>query len=378
MAVYNKYSSLHFAKHCYDYERPILEFRVGLSMKEREEWKQKITAKMKELMKFPENMYETPVVNLLLSRQRDTYRIEKYEISTEPNLWATFLVLIPNEASYDHKLPGVLCCPGTAWEKEHLCGEDFCDLEYEETPARDRPARSKHGLNTMALQYCRSGMVAIACEDMGVGEQASDDVKASDVDQLLLGQGRHMMGITVEMRLGLLKWMKEQPFVDRERLAVSGHSLGVNSALRVALLDEDVKAFVYNDCLIRWREMVSAICPPDSIGISYWQMYPEGWKWFEEADLLAAYAPRKLFITEGGRTEHLEKLAKVYDEYGASGNFRYDYYREYRDPANRKYDYVPHKKGMTASEMYEYSNVVPLKHYFKGETAVPWLVDALK
>ena len=95
MATYNKYSSLHFAKHCYDYERPILEFREESSLKEREAWKQKITAKMKEFMRFPENMYETPVVNLLLSRQRGTYRIEKYEISTEPNLWTTFLVLIP-------------------------------------------------------------------------------------------------------------------------------------------------------------------------------------------------------------------------------------------------------------------------------------------
>jgi len=378
MTKENKYSSLHFVKHFYDYERPILECREGITIKEREEWKQKITDIMKEHMGFPENMYETPVVNLLLSKQRDTYRIEKYEISTEPNLWTTFLVLIPNEASQENKLPGVLCCPGTCWEKEALCGEDFCDLEYEETPTRDRPARSKHGLNTMALQYCRSGMVAIACEDMGVGEQASDDLRASDVDQLLLGQGRHMMGITVEIRLGLLKWLKAQPFVNRERIAVSGHSLGVNSALRVALLDEDVKAFVFNDCLVRWREMISATCPPEKIGTSFWQMYPESWKLFEEEDLLAAYAPRKLFVTEGGRTEHLEKLARVYAEYGASGNFRYDHYPEYRDPANRKYDYVPYEKEMTIAKMYEYSNVTPMKHYFKGDTAVPWLVDALK
>ena len=329
-------------------------------------------------MGFPENMYDTPVVNLLLSKQRDTYRIEKYEISTEPNLWTTFLVLIPNEASQENKLPGVLCCPGTAWEKEHLCGEDFRDLEYEEIPAAQRAPRIYHGLNAMALEYCRSGMVAIACEDIAIGEQSSAEITSSAVDQLLLGQGRHMMGITVEIRLSLLKWLKTLPFVDRERLAVSGHSLGVNSALRVALLDEDVKAFVYNDCLVRWREMVSAICPPNSIGTSYWQMYPEGWKWFEEADLLAAYAPRKLFITEGGRTEHLEKLAKLYEEYGASGNFRYDHYREYRDPANRKYDYVPYEKGMTVAKMNEYSNLPPQRHYFKGETAVPWLADALK
>jgi len=378
MEKYNKYSTLHFARHFYTHKTPALMYREGMQPDERETWKQSLIAKMKELMRFSSDLYETPIVNLLLTKQRDTYRIEKYEISTEPDLWTTFLVLIPNSAAPENKVPGVLCCPGTCWEKEHLCGEDFCDLEYTETPTRDRPPRRYHGLNAMALQYCRSGMVAIACEDMGVGEQASDELRASDVDQLLLGQGRHMMGITVGLRLGLLKWLKALPFVNRDRIAVSGHSLGVGSALYAALLDNDVKAFVYNDALGNEGPRVAATCPPESLGFSFWQMYPEGWKWYSMSDLLAAYAPRKLFITEGGRTEYLEQLARIYDEYGAPENFRYTYYREFRDPANRKYDDKPLEQGMSIEQYFAYCNVSPDKHYFKGEDAVPWMAEMLK
>ena len=37
-----------------------------------------------------------PEVRFLYSRQRDGYRVEKYEISPEPELWVPFLLLVPD------------------------------------------------------------------------------------------------------------------------------------------------------------------------------------------------------------------------------------------------------------------------------------------
>ena len=390
------YVSADYAKIFYDRQDPKLKYREGMSPDERAAWKQAVTARLKQLMAFSDDLYETPAVNLLLSKQRDTYRIEKYEISTEPGLWMTFLVMIPNEASAENRLPAVLCCPDDHGEKEHLCGEEFCDLEYELTPAENRVPRRFIYANMQALHYCRSGMIAVACEDLCVGEHASR-VSEEDIYKMLLGLGRHMMGVTVEVRLGIMKWLKALPFVDRDRLAVSGNAHGADSALYAALLDEDVKALLYNDSLHDWKRMISSACPPkrtdascreafDGVCVTapvqfvlpYCRMYPGRWEWYTQTDLLAAYAPRKLFITEGGRTENLETLARVYAECGAAGNFRFDYFPEYRDPENRKYDHLPFPKSMTTEEYRAYCNMIPGKQFFKYLSAVPWMAEALK
>ena len=44
-------------------------------------WKEQVREKAYELMQFPEDAYEKPEVRFLFSRQRDGYRVEKYEIS---------------------------------------------------------------------------------------------------------------------------------------------------------------------------------------------------------------------------------------------------------------------------------------------------------
>ena len=47
------------------------------------------------------------------------------------------------------------------------------------------------------------------------------------------------------------------------------------------------------------------------------------------------------------------------------------------EPVRRIYDGAPLHKGMTGNEYLDYSNVVAEKHFFKFETAVPWLLEAL-
>lgn len=373
----SKYISENFAKAFFDKGEPVLSYQKGMSGEERREWKRKLKAKVTELMAFPDTMYDTPVVNKLLSKQRDGYRIEKYEISPEPDFWMTFFVLIPDTASPEYKTPGVLCMPGTKWTKEALCGEDFSDLDYEPAQPPIGIGHRYYYANMQAVHFARKGMTALACEDICVGEHAGS-MEPVQVEKLLIGQGRSMMGVTVEIRLAMMKWLKSQPFVDRDRLAISAHSLGVDSGMLMATLDEDIKAFVYNDFICDWRKRVAAICPPEKVPTTSWHMYSGMWKWFSYPDLLAAFAPRKLFITEGGRTEYLEMVANSYAECNASENFRYDYYRKFADPSKRVGDFAPLPAGISGSEYLELCNVDSPKHFFKFETAVPWLEEALK
>ena len=371
-----KYATESFAKAFYLSGRPPLAYRKGRTPEERRQWQEALRSKVRELMAFSDAMYEVPVVNRLLTKQRDGYRIEKYEISTEPGLWMTFFLLVPDGAGPERKTPGVLCLPGTTWTKEELAGEEFSDLDYE-------PAQPIHGLghhypyaNMQALHFVRRGMTALACEDLCVGEHAGT-LDVGEIEKLLWALGRSVMGVTVEVRLAMLGWLKNLPFVDRERIAISGHSLGVDSGMLVSLLDEDVRAFVYNDYICDWRARVGAMCPPSPVPTAPWHRYPGMWRWFSYPDLLAAFAPRKLFITEGGRTEYLDMVRESYAECGHPENFRFDYYREFRDPQKRKGDLAPLPTGITGEEYMEICNVAPEKHFYKFEAAVPWLADAL-
>lgn len=372
-----KYETENFVKDFFDRGELPLAYRRGMSDEARGKWRQDLKNKVTELMAFPETMYEKPVVNFLLSKQRDGYRVEKYEISPEPNLWMSFLLLVPDGADAGHKTAGVLCLPGTAWTKEALAGEDFCDLDYEPAQPPIGIGHRYYYANMQAVHYARRGITALACEDICVGEHKGV-FERRDVERMLIGMGRSFMGLTVELRLAMLKWFKTLPFVDAGRLGISAHSLGVDSSMLLTMLDEDIKAFVYNDFICDWKKRIAAICPTSPVPGTEWHMYSGMWRWFSYPDLLAAFAPRKLYITEGGRTEYLQMVADSYAECGATENFRYDYYRKFSDPAKRIGDQAPLPQGISGEEYLEICNVDAPKHFFKFEMAVPWMEEALK
>ena len=373
----NKFATDHFVKSLYA-KRPLpLAYRPGMTDEERAAWKAALKEKVVEMLAFSEDRYEEPIVNLLARKDRGSYILEKYEISPEPELWMSFLMLIPKEASEENKTPGVVCTPGTLWRKECLAGEEFFDLEYEPAQPPNGLSHRYYYANAMAQHYVRHGITAIACDDLVSGEHRGH-LSPADVEHLLLAQGRSLMGLTVELRLAIMQFLKTRPFVDKERLAISGHSLGVDSAMHVVLLDEDVKAFVYNDFICDWQERILNICPPETAPVNSWHLDPGVHRYFTYPDLLAAFAPRKLFITEGGKTEYLEGLRAVYAELGAEDCYRYDYYPDYAAPASRHHEEEKLHPEMTHAEYFEYCNVVPEKHFFKFEAAAPWLAEALR
>lgn len=373
------YQTLNYLRYLLKKE-PELAFKTEMTADEFPIWQKKVKDKAKELMGLNEFVYDRPICNLIRSRQRDGYRVEKYEISSEEGLWNTMLVLIPDGVSETNRAPGVLCMPGSTWTKEQLAGEEFMDLDYE--PAQQNGNHRYYYANCQALHYVRRGFVAIACDDFFAGEtQYTENIYRTweEASKILICMGRSMLSITVGMRLAQLKWLKACPFVDEKRIGMTAHSLGVEAAMLAGMLDEDVQAFVFNDFLSDSKQRILACSPPELIGtyISAYKEYMGCFRYFTYPDLLAAFAPRKLLICEGGVTELLDKVSKAYETAGAKQAFKYHYYREYADPASRKHDYEPLPTEIPMSEYFEYANVVPDKHFFKFELAVPWLDKAL-
>ncbi len=373
----DKYNVDNFAKSLY-LEDPEFTYRPGMSEDERHHWKLSLKKRLYERMDFSKKRYDEPIVNLLLSERRGFYRIEKYELSPEPNLWVTFFALIPDTATEENKAPGVLTAPGYGWHKEALAGEEFADLDY--YPPQSGDFHRYFFANAQALHYVKEGMVSIACEDLGYGEHGTDfrgPYILDDIGKMLYVHGRSLLGLTVEIRLAILQWLKTRPFVDRSKIAVSGHSLGVDSCEILCNLDDDVAAFVYNDLVCDMSKRLLYTSPPAHFYPLFFHMYYGIYSCSSNVDLLKAFAPKPLLVTEGGRTEELEKIKAAYKDFGAEDNFTYYYYRQYSDPKDRIYDSVPFHEGMTREEYFEYCNVVPEYHYFKWKEAVPWLNKAL-
>lgn len=372
-------SSLAFCHYLLANHQPRLAYDEKLPREALEDWRAQVREKLTELMGFPQETKQPPPRRLHITT-RNGYRLEKWEAYPEQGSVVPLLILIPDGVSAAQPGPAVMCFPGSASTKELLAGEPELNPQQ---PANRHPERNK-----MALWYVRAGLIAVVMENPGTGELAEGpDLQASTgrgreklATELIL-LGRNYVGLSVYQKLHVLHWLRTLDFVDPERIAVSGHSLGTEPAMVMAVLDQRIRALVFNDFLCHTLTRYAAIGRPDDgqwkPTTPLWHLIPGFQQWFDFPDLLAAVAPRPLLITEGGLTAQLERVASAYDTLGARNNYAYHYYPKYADPEDRLHDYEAVPQGLAMQEFFEYANVDAPNHCFKENLAVPWLCEVL-
>ena len=243
----------------------------------------------------------------------------------------------------------------------------------------------------MALQYVQAGFIAVVAENPGVGELDECPVGApknvnSGRDKLcaeLIALGRNYVGLSVFQKLHILDWLCGQSWLDTSCIAVSGHSLGTEPAMMMAVLDDRIGALVFNDYLTHNRSLYASAGKQlkrwSHQASPLWHVIPGMLAEFDFPDLLAALAPTPLLITEGGPEALLRRVAGAYELASAGTNFEYHYYPMYSQAADRTSDGVwPPPVGMTDDEWMRFANVDAPSHCFHGDVAVPWLTRALR
>ena len=131
----------------------------------------------------------------------------------------------------------------------------------------------------------------------------------------LIDSGRDYIALSVFQKRQILEWLRAQPFVDADRIALSGHSLGTEPLLVMAVLDPHIQAMVWNDFLCPNIERAKVSTKPNKSGVrppANWlgHCVPDLWEWFDYPDLVAAFAPRPLILTEGGPTHSLNLVSE--------------------------------------------------------------------
>ncbi len=347
--------------------RPKLAFDPTMKPGDFDAWREAVRDKLRELLGIPDADKQPPPKRLS-TQQREGYRLEKWEAYPEPFSVVPFLVLVPDGVSASSPAPAAMCFPGSSSSKESLAGE----LEVD-----GKRSTHRHRLrNRMAREYTQKGIVTVAVDNPGTCE-LKDSIRSGRYELSIHGMwvGRPYEGISVFQKLCILAWLKRQPYVDAQRIATSGHSLGAKPALILGLLDPAIRAVVWNDGLGNWRRR-AVVTNLERIGS--FQYVPGMLTWFDYVDLHASMAPRPLLIAEGGRTEYLDYVRQAYELLGAAGQFKATYYPKYADPKQRRYDHVAVPEGLTMKEYYPHANVDAPDHSFRGNVAVPWLTGILQ
>ncbi|MCX7887411.1 MAG: alpha/beta hydrolase family protein [Verrucomicrobiae bacterium] len=347
--------------------RPQLEFRADMTRQEFALWQTQVREKLAELMAFPE-VPPQPEPKRIWARQRDGYRLERWEAYPEPFCVVPFYLLVPDGVSQRSPAPAVLCFPGSTGSKEALAGEP----ELGQTTIPNDP---KWLDNRMAYHYARRGMIAVAFDSPATNELAGAPGEPAPNRNILslyaVWMGRSYEAISVFQKAHVLHWLARQPFVDAGRIAVSGHSLGAKPAdLLAVLYPQLIRAVVHNDFVCHWQERAVALNLYDP---GAHQVVPGLLRWFDYTDLQAALAPRPLLFTEGGRAKHIAKIRRAYELCGASDAMQVFHYEKYSDPKTRTLDEVELPIGITMEQYFEYAYVDPATHRFRPTVAVPWL-----
>lgn len=370
-------SSRAIVHHWMQQEEPTLAFRPSLQASDFPLWQQQVKQAMQALMKHPAP-HNLPAPARLSVRQRDGYRIEKWEAYPLPGSAVPYLVLIPDGVDAAHPAPAVLCIPGWGDTKEELAGE----AEGKWTLPATAPAAVSR--NAMARLYAKQGLVAVAVDNPGSGEAADLENLAghgpydySTLARALLEMDWSYLGYASYIDRHILDWMKQQPAMRPDRLIVSGFSFGTEMLMALGCLDVSIYAFVYNDFLCRTRERALVMTRPDSSGRRPWpndisHLIPGFLRQFDFPDLVAALAPRPVICTEGGLDRDFRLVEQAYALAGQPENFTFYHYHAFAEPEKRE-DRQTLPGGIDRDTYFRMVNVDPKNHYFKAEYVLPWI-----
>ena len=332
-------------------------------------WRAKVRAKLRELLQVPDPLPKVDF-KMLKEEPRNGYCLRTYEFYPEPKLAVRMLMLVPDAASGKAKVPAMVSMPGSGSSLESLAGEPdeyVCGF-----PSRNR----------QSWYFAKMGMVGVALENPATANNGVEGVNhyvgQDQFARLMTLAGRSNWGYMTTHVLEVVEFLRSLPFVDSNRMGLSGMSLGCIPTLYAAVLDEGVSAVVYNDFVSSWAANATSVTK--HLGAHVDARRPFGfYRWFDdEPDLMAALAPRPMILSEGGSWKNcIEKVKRGYELAGAPDALAVRYYEKYADPASRKYEDVDlHAvQGLSATDYLDVSNVDVEQHSFHPDVNLPWIAE---
>lgn len=356
--------------------RPLLSTPKDPTREQVLAWQSDVRQKAVEVLNMPE-FTEQPAPVLLSCTQRTGYRVERWEFYPDDVSAVPVLMLIPDCADAAHPAPTVFCFTGSNHNKEFIADEPPIGLAGQIDRYPDR--------NRMGRYYAENGMIAVCFDPLGISELSLDTEDPNKgwhsrtaYTHGLLMEGYNYVGVSARNALCFLDFVKTLPFVDAQRIAVSGHSLGTEVTIFLAMVTDDFRAIVFNDMCASTRDRYAATTEHEDLAdpareAKNFHLVPGMTRYFDLKDLCAAAAPRALAMNEGGPDEYLNDIRAVYAALGAQDQLQITHYPKYQDPAARTFHGDMPLYGLSEETHYLYSNTDAPDHSFRKEPSLTLL-----
>jgi dienelactone hydrolase len=260
----------------------------------------------------------------------DGYTLERFRFHNGVDAEVTGILLIPRKRT--GPVPAIIGCHGHGGSKEIICSD-------EKNPQCIGPLLVKRG-------YVVAAIDAYFCGERS--PQKGKHVGESDLFKLHLWLGRSLWGLMLRDQQCLIDYLQSRPEVDRDRIGVTGMSMGGTTTWWLAAIDDRIGALVGVAGFTRYTELI-AHNSQRLHGIYYY--VPNILTHFDTEAIYALVAPRPMLMLSGDRDAGLpldgievleKKLAQVYRLYESPTSFRSVVYR------NTAHEYLPEMKDEMA------------------------------
>jgi dienelactone hydrolase len=276
-------------------------------------------------------------VEVLSKEDRGDYTLERIQFHNGVDMVVPGILLIPKART--GPAPAIVGLHGHGSTKESICTD-------EKSSQLIGPLLARKGYVVAAIDAAFNG------ERIGKGPAGKLDNKAgqeASLFKLYLWQGRTLWGMMLREEQCLLDYLQTRPEVDRERIGVTGMSMGCTRSWWLAAIDERVKAVVGVACFTRYTELL-AHGNLRRHGIYYF--VPGVLQHFDTEAIHALIAPRPHLELSGDQdggapTDGIvaleKKLGAVYRLHGKGDNFRSVVYKD------TGHEYLPEMKDEMAA-----------------------------
>jgi dienelactone hydrolase len=268
-------------------------------------------ARMRRLLSLPPE--KSPLAAEVLQESADDeVAIEDVRFKAEKDIWIPAIVVKPLKAS--QSLPAIICLPGTGGTRSQLTDRR---LQLSERPRTG-----------WARALARQGFLTISLDYRGSPAREQNIYTEAVREQL---EGRSYMGLLVYETMRAVDYLLTRPDVDRNRIGITGFSLGGAVSWYAAAADPRLSVIVpvcsgagTYDALLKYQRQTSYHSQ---------YFYPAGFlKLFpgDQPEVFASLTPRATLVVgrdqdQGMPVEGLKKLEQevkaAYARRGAADRF---------------------------------------------------------
>lgn len=216
---------------------------------------------------------------------RETDAVAIYEITLDvwPDVFAWGWLCLPKNLKPGEKRPVVVCQHGLEGIPE-------------DTITDDESSRAWKAYKSFALRLAEQGFVTFAPHNPYRGQD-----KFRTLQRKLNPLGKTLFSIIFGQHQQILAWLKQQSYVDPQRIAFYGLSYGGKSAMRIPAVLTDYCLSICSADFNEWvRKCVSTDLPMSYIHTGEYEI----WEWnlgrtFNYAEMAALIAPRPFMVERG-------------------------------------------------------------------------------